>query len=160
MSAYGDIKRLVKNAPLSSTIWKSDAQNGKETSYITVHHLTLLAARQLPGFLEYLGAVFAKEVEDGLTYPQEGEMGQETFEAYFFAADVFVGIVGGPPSAERAEAASQLSIEEARDGRTWEECIAGYYYVGAASQCGDTLLIRPDELLDQTELSRTVFPCE
>jgi len=127
MSAYGDIKRLAKNAPLSSTIWNIDALNGH--SYVTVHHLTLLVARQLTGLLEYLGAVFAKEVEDGLTYPQEGEMGQDTFEAYFFAADVFVGVVGASESTDRTEGASQLSIQEAQAGRTWEECIAGYYYI-------------------------------
>lgn len=140
MSAYGDIKRLVNDAPLSSTIWITAALNGNESSYVTVHHLTLPIARQLPGLLTYLGAVFAKEVEDGLTYPQEGEMGQDTFEAYFFAADVFVGIVGGSPRTDRADAAIELSIEEAQVGRTWEECVAGYYYVGAISYCTDTLL--------------------
>jgi hypothetical protein len=78
--------------------------------------------------------VFAEEVESGLTYPQEGEMDQPSFENYFFAADVFVGIIGESLRADRAEAEIELDIDTARAGRRWHECVAGFYYVGAAIQ--------------------------
>lgn len=132
MSAYGEIKRTHSAAPLLSTTWAHPAAEKHRGDYITVHHLTLLTARALPGLLKYLAAVFAKEVEDGLTYPQEGEMLQGTFEAYFFAADVFVGVVGPSPRTATTAAGSDrqtLDIEKERGGRMWEECIAGFYYV-------------------------------
>jgi hypothetical protein len=135
MSAYGDIKRAQNAALLSSTVWvlpPRDPDSGSDTGYITVHHLTLATARAFPGLLEYLGGVFAKEVEDGLTYPQEGEMSQETFEAYFFAADVFIAIVGGGSPGTATAGAQELlnvSILTERGGKTWKDCIAGYYYV-------------------------------
>ncbi|KAF8967973.1 hypothetical protein BDZ97DRAFT_1655809 [Flammula alnicola] len=130
MSAYGDIKRVHNAAPLPATIWELSHRDGDRSGYISVHHLTLATARALPGLLEYLGSVFAKEVEDGLTYPQEGEMAQGTFEAYFFAADVFVGVVGTAPRTATTDAEHQkLDIETERGGRTWEESIAGFYYI-------------------------------
>ncbi|KIM40288.1 hypothetical protein M413DRAFT_176172 [Hebeloma cylindrosporum] len=135
MSAYGDIKRAQNAAPLSSTVWvlpPRDPGSGTDTGYITVHHLTLATARAFPGLLEYLGGVFAKEVEDGMTYPQEGEMTQETFETYFFAADVFVAIIGGKSREITTSGAQELlniGIETEKAGRTWNECIAGYYYI-------------------------------
>ena len=134
MSAYGEIKRTSGTAPLPSTVWAPPAKDGvvEGDRTISIHHLTLAAARGLPGLLEYLGKVFAKEVEDGLTYPQEGEMAQTTFEAYFFAADVFVGIVGQTsPSDVRPTSGNEgpLDIHEAVAQRSWEECVAGYYYV-------------------------------
>lgn len=135
MSAYGDIKRAQNAALLSSTVWvlpPRDRDSGSDTGYITVHHLTLATARALPSLLEYLAGVFAKEVEDGLTYPQEGEMSQETFEAYFFAADVFIAIVGGEsPGTPGAQKLLNASTFTEKGGRAWEDCIAGYYYVRA-----------------------------
>lgn len=134
MSAYGDIKRTNSSIRLTTTIWNFQSSRGSDGSatsgHISVHHFTLTTARALPGFLEYLGAIFAKEVTDGMTYPQEGDMGQEKFEDYFFSADVFVGIVGSLPRTivSGAEQPS-LEIEEERAGRTWHDCIAGYYYV-------------------------------
>lgn len=137
MSAYGDIKRAQNAALLSPTVWvfpprDPGSESGNDAGYITVHHLTLATARAFPGLLEYLGGIFAKEVEDGLTYPQEGEMSQETFEAYFFAADVFIAIVGGESPGTATAGAQELlnaSISMERGGRTWKDCIAGYYYV-------------------------------
>jgi hypothetical protein len=145
MSAYGDIKRIQSSGPLVSTLWILDkrplgAVDTSDVEYITVHHLTLKAAREHPGLLEYLGAVFAKEVEDGMTYPQEGDMPQATFEAYFFAADVFLGIVGKPAASHGslgtatgnlADGSSNNApgLIEERAGRSWEDCVAGYFYV-------------------------------
>ncbi|KAF8161278.1 hypothetical protein B0H34DRAFT_652788 [Crassisporium funariophilum] len=129
MSAYGDIKRNRSVAQLKSTVWGSQSAPDSGDN-IVIHHLTLTTARALPGLLEYLGAVFAKEIEDGLTYPQEGEMGQETFEAYFFAADVFVGVTElSPGTAIVSEAQQDIELERQRSGRSWDECIAGYYYI-------------------------------
>ncbi|KAH9485521.1 N-acetyltransferase aca1 [Psilocybe cubensis] len=142
MSAYGDIKRTVATSALPTTIWTrfspQNANTGESGTdqFISVHHLTLGMASALPGLLGYLGTVFAKEIEDGLTYPQEGEMEQKTFEAYFFAADVFVGIVGESlprtASGERVRSGDQAAVQDidaARGTRTWEECVAGYYYI-------------------------------
>ncbi|KAJ6624301.1 hypothetical protein B0H10DRAFT_1784954, partial [Mycena sp. CBHHK59/15] len=101
-------------------------------SCVTVHHLTLITVKSLPGLLEHLGAVMAKEIEDGMTYPQE-TMALDTFENYFFSGDVFLALVhvnsgtstiGGPEGTETV-----LSVEEARQSRAWDECIVGYYYV-------------------------------
>jgi len=129
MSAYGDIKRAQDAALVSSTVWELSARDtvsSSDTGYITVYHLTLATARTFPGLLEYLAGVFAKEVEDGLTYPQEGEISQETFEAYFFAADVFIAITGATAGAQES---INISLSTEKGGRTWDDCIAGYYYV-------------------------------
>lgn len=128
MSAYGDIKRTNSPVRLPPTIW--NPQSSRVSDGISVHHLTLTSARALPGILEYLGAIFSKEIADGMTYPQEGDMRQETFEAYFFSADVFVGILGSiSKAAVSGSERPNLEIEEERADRTWDDCIAGYYYV-------------------------------
>jgi len=132
MSAYGAIVRPVSTrAALAATIWQSRSTPQNLYGYLTIHHLTLSDARLLPGLVEYLCAVFAKEVDDGLTYPQEGDIGQEAFEGYFFAADVLVGVVGDGGTARSGEEGAEigLDINQARAERTWDECIAGFYYV-------------------------------
>ncbi|GLB37740.1 putative acetyltransferase (GNAT) family protein [Lyophyllum shimeji] len=129
MSAYGSIKRSTQDsAPLPASIWPVQAASD-HGAYVSVHHLTLSTAQHLEGLLDYLNAVFAQEVEDGLTYPQEGEMGRSTFEAYFFSADVFVGMVGSPGQMNNREGEVDLDIEVARGGRPWDQCVAGFYYI-------------------------------
>ncbi|KAJ7125088.1 hypothetical protein C8R44DRAFT_782276 [Mycena epipterygia] len=128
MSAYGAIIRSNANLsahPLPPTFWDIGRKVG-EPSYVTVHHLT--APKSLAGLVEYLGAIMAKEIEDGMTYPQE-TMPIDAFENYFFSGDVFLAIshLGGVGGAEGTE--TNLTIEEARQERTWEECVAGFYYV-------------------------------
>ena len=127
MSAYGDIKAPDSHTLLATTIWPTK----KTGSYVTIHHLKLSTARQLPGLVEYLNAVFARVVEDGRTYPQEGEMGNEAFEKYFFAADVFLGIVGTSYKAE-GQNIIDATVEDVHVGRPWEECVAGFYYVSTS----------------------------
>ena len=132
MSAYGEIRRGSTSSIsiLPSTIWGSKSHGSDSDGRITVHHLTLTTARQLPGLLEYLNRIFANEIKNGQTYPQEGEMAQVTFEAYFFAADVFVGIFGGLSKECMTEGGNaEVDIDDARATRSWEECVAGYYYV-------------------------------
>lgn len=134
MSAYGAIVRpSPSDTPLPSTIWPLASANSNAHGYLTIHHLTLSTARMLPGLIEHLNIAFAKEVEDGFTYPQEGEIGKETFEGYFFAADVLVGIIGatGRPIVEGTEL--DLDIDGAQAGRTWDDCVAGFYYVSPES---------------------------
>ncbi|RDX49289.1 hypothetical protein OH76DRAFT_1403862 [Lentinus brumalis] len=139
MSAYGAIKR-DNIAPPSSTTWRLQSKRQDSPKYLTVHHVTLEIAKQYPGLVDYLHRVFADELERGQTYPQEilaGEVySRDQFDAYYFAADVLVAVLGLP--AQRgvadpldAEDGSQVSIGfvEAIGGRTWEECIAGCYYV-------------------------------
>ena len=132
MSAYGEIKRAYNAASLPATKWKGPATGSTgHGACITVHHLTLGSARSLPGLIQYLSAVFEKEVEDGLTYPQEGDMPQSTFEAYFFAADVFVGLVGEDLSVDVMRTATEhagdhdsaaADIETQRAGRRSSVC--------------------------------------
>ncbi|KAF8633432.1 hypothetical protein AX17_004603 [Amanita inopinata Kibby_2008] len=134
MSAYGVIKvHSSSNVVLPSTAWpcRPNASGGHANSYVTLHHLKLSTAQQLPGLVEYLNNVFTKVVEDGRTYPQEGEMGQEAFRNYFFAADVFVGIINISQGlgALGSGAEVDLTIDASRGERSWEACIAGFYYV-------------------------------
>ncbi|KAF9467627.1 hypothetical protein BDZ94DRAFT_1248581 [Collybia nuda] len=131
MSAYGAIKRpdSADHVLLAPRIWPVNSSGSQGSQYLTTHHLTLAVARQLPGLIEHLAIIFAKEVDDGLTYPQEGIMDRSTFEDYFFAGDVFVGIIGEVARTERSEADLELTIDDARSGRAWGDCIAGFYYV-------------------------------
>ncbi|KAI0692110.1 hypothetical protein BC835DRAFT_1278284 [Cytidiella melzeri] len=138
MSAYGAIAAPNRpSTPLATTFWhcKKQLASSSPPQYVTVHHLTLEAASTLPGLVSYLHAVFADELERGMTYPQEilpGEVyTQAMFVAYFFAADVLLAITGldEAPEAATDGSAVQLKVEEARRGRSWEECVAGVYYV-------------------------------
>ncbi|CAA7264071.1 unnamed protein product [Cyclocybe aegerita] len=123
-------------APLPSTIWVASrpsttgADSTSTPIHISIYHLTLTTARALPGLIEYLRDVFARVVEDGMTYPQEEPLTQGAFEAYFFAADAFIGIIGKSPRADVVDGEHQATdIDAERDGRTWEEAVAGCYYV-------------------------------
>ncbi|RPD57750.1 hypothetical protein L226DRAFT_537624 [Lentinus tigrinus ALCF2SS1-7] len=139
MSAYGAIKRS-NSAPLLSTTWRLQSKRPDSPKYLTVHHITLETAKQYPGLVDYLYRVFADELERGQTYPQEIQPGEvysrDQFDAYYFAADVLVAVLGlpaqdGVADPLDAEDGSQVSVGfgEAIGGRTWEECIAGCYYV-------------------------------
>jgi len=136
MSAYGAIERAANSTvPLESTIWACKPhprRKDAEPTQLTVHHLTLSTARSLPGLIDHLRTTFALDVEAGRTYPQETMASEGAFEAYFFAADVFVAVVGeadGHPAEEQGIRKTNASIEDSRKGRNWEDCIAGFYYV-------------------------------
>ncbi|KAF5380349.1 hypothetical protein D9615_004698 [Tricholomella constricta] len=129
MSAYGSMKRSTADgSPLPTKLWPVKPASDKD-HYVTTHHLTLSAARHLEGLLDHLNALFAKEVDDGLTYPQEGDIDRSAFEDYFFSADVFVGIVGGTGQLDRREGEIEIDVDTARSGRSWDECVAGFYYI-------------------------------
>lgn len=61
---------------------------------------------------------------EGKSYPQHGPMTREEFVNYFFGSTTIVGILHSSP-----ETAKFATIEEARGGRSWEESVAGCYYV-------------------------------
>jgi hypothetical protein len=146
MSAYGVISK-VNCTPLQSTLWPipvSTATSNLQSSgivsfearHLTVHHLTLALATPLSDLVFHLHTWFAEEVKEGLTYPQEGEIQRDAFEAYFFAADVFVAIIGYGDDDRLVSDAEECTvetvktgIEQARSGRPWEDCVAGFYYV-------------------------------
>lgn len=132
MSAYGAIQRAESTTLLATTIWPVGNSVGAEASrYATIHHLTLTLALQCDGLLDYLHSAFSEEVEGGLTYPQEGEMNRTAFEAYFFAADVFVAIISSRERHVNTPGTEvDIGVEQARGGRSWDICIAGFYYVG------------------------------
>ena len=154
MSAYGAIaSSTVSRSALPSTIWpgrrprpnpEATAAPSSSPPYLTLHHLTLSRAAALPGLIAYLHTVFAYLIEEGATYPQEtapGEMYErQAFETYFFAGDVIVGIAGSGEEDEASQLAVErdglgeakeigVDIDAARAGRTWEQCVAGFYYV-------------------------------
>lgn len=165
MSAYGSIERPELLDTLPCKLWRliSTPPDSPNRDYVTTHHLTRSSAHRLTGLLEHLTVVFADEVDSGLTYPQEGDINQSSFESYFFAADVIVGIIGGTPRADRAEAEIELDIDMARAGRPWDQCVAGFYYVGTAVQVAMDGMA-PDakfcEMADQAQLPRTLVACK
>ncbi|KAL0570948.1 hypothetical protein V5O48_010013 [Marasmius crinis-equi] len=129
MSAYGAIERSGRQGvTLPSTIWSGKSRNDL-SARVTIHHLTLETAQVLPGLLEHLALVFAKEVDDGRTYPQEGSIDSASFRSYFFAADVLVAVKLDDEGSEQDGAEIGIGIEEARRQRLWEDCVAGFYYI-------------------------------
>jgi hypothetical protein len=136
MSAYGAILRASRDTLLPSTVWQSVGKEDRPSRAITVHHLTLDSARRSSGLIEYLWTTFAQVVEDGMTYPQEGPINQAEFEAYFFSGDVFIGISPLPQGTSNDfiepltdGSLIDLNLDSARAERSWEQCVAGFYYV-------------------------------
>ncbi|CAD6891162.1 unnamed protein product [Tilletia laevis] len=160
MSAYGAITRT---GPSSTTVTESSASlpsslwpTRNPAIKLSIHQIPNLVSVQALSsdseggtLLEHLRSTFASTVEDGRTYPQEdvsGFRGEGTaFESYFFAADVFVGVLEDAeslptlgPEIEGMEGrlieaggvtAPGALLEAARNGRTWKEAVAGFYYV-------------------------------
>ncbi|EFI28130.1 MPR1 [Coprinopsis cinerea okayama7 len=135
MSAYGEVKRSQASvAPLPSTFWRTslgaDSKGAPET--IAVHHLTLQIIEKYDALLDYLREVFAAVVEEGRTYPQEGDINEKSFQSYFFAADVFVGVAVTSPSSQEHQCSdgaltSHESLELA--SKDWRGSVSGFYYV-------------------------------
>lgn len=146
MSAYGAISTAGRpKEPLASTIWHTKVKDSQDAQtspkYLTLHHLTLSTADKLPGLVSSLHKSFADELERGRTYPQEilqgDEYTQSAFESYFFAADAIVAIIGYDDSLFQSKPDGSVvtqTVEEAQSGRTWEESLAGVYYVGVTLQ--------------------------
>ena len=130
MSAYGQIKRATQDGCILRTrVWHTRAK-AEENNWLYTYHLTLSEAQHRDGLVEYLHSVFSKVLEDGLTYPQEGHMDLSSFRDYYFAADVIVAITGPSPSAAEQEGMEVDSdLDGVRCGRSWEECVGGFYYV-------------------------------
>ncbi|KIK96702.1 hypothetical protein PAXRUDRAFT_825681 [Paxillus rubicundulus Ve08.2h10] len=131
MSAYGSISRPSRASYLPSTAWQSprDAH-----AFVTLHHIDQSAINLHPGLFDYLHSTFADEVDKGLTYPQEDVRDPNTFGAYFFGADVFVAISSSGDITTKTELEGdikevEMNLEGARGGRSWEECVTGFYYV-------------------------------
>ncbi|KAK0551989.1 hypothetical protein OC846_003073 [Tilletia horrida] len=151
MSAYGAILRsnAASAGSLPATLWPTRDPSLK----LSVHHLTLSSALALPldasnsSLLDHLRSTFADLIEQGRTYPQEDiatfQKDGKGFESYFFAADVFIGVlereddasVGAEMQGTEGKFVSNepgseaSSVEKARKGRLWKEAVAGFYYV-------------------------------
>ncbi|GBE81053.1 hypothetical protein BKA93DRAFT_812063 [Sparassis latifolia] len=158
MSAYGAILGPSRTVTLPSTLWHlRTTRTRSDVNHLTIHHLTVSTALALPGLLPYLHAVFADELDRGLSYPQEilaGEIyTEEMFKAYYFAGDVLIAVLGDGKEDSKAHDGGEISqgIEEARNGRSWEDCIAGCYYVkpnypGRSSHiCNAGFLVPPSQ---------------
>lgn len=136
MSAYGAIKRTgLSSSTLAPTIWASKTKEGTLEG-VSVYHLRRESAQDLPGLVEYLHETFVKYVEEGRTYPQEGDMNKETFETYFLAEDLFLGVkpiatVGAPSSEIVDGQETRVTILDAKGARSWDDTIAGFYYVSS-----------------------------
>ncbi|KAI9465302.1 hypothetical protein BJY52DRAFT_676225 [Lactarius psammicola] len=136
MSAYGTIAAPSRPVDLLlPTVWKlpEPAPPGKPAApfrRLVIHHLRLDGAQALPGLVEYTHRIFAAEVEEGRTYPQEAPHTRAAFEAYFWAADVIVAIGTNSSDDDRIGSGSGPDVvEAARAGRSWEDALVGFYYV-------------------------------
>lgn len=136
MSAYGTISNPSSSvAPLASTVWtiSHKTDTARSCTYITLYHFRLDTIKVFPELLKHLHVSFADELARGITYPQElapGEKyGLQSFEAYFFSSDVFVAIAGDGSSEIENGSSTSISADAARNGRTWKQCVAGFYYV-------------------------------
>ncbi|KAJ7772148.1 hypothetical protein DFH07DRAFT_803893 [Mycena maculata] len=131
MSAYGTIVRSnseFPSNPLPTTFWDVRPTDAGQQRYVTIHHLSVSTAKSLDGLIEYLGVIMAKEIEDGMTYPQE-TMALDAFESYFFSGDVFLAILHSGDNGGLEGTETNLTIQDARQGRAWSDCVVGYYYV-------------------------------
>jgi len=134
MSAYGAVSRPARSSYLPTTVWPHPRD------FVTLFHIDLSAIVD-PGLFDYLHTIFADEVEQGLTYPQEDMHDPDVFKAYFFAADVVIAIIGdgsgvtpGPlaePDSAPGSAVKEVAVDlnTACAGRSWEACLVGFYYV-------------------------------
>jgi hypothetical protein len=130
MSAYGSLPPRPESAPLPTTVYTLPKAPNHD-SVLTLHHLTLSRTLACPGIIETLYSAFAVELERGLTYPQES-VTTDGFSAYFFAADVIVGVltsIDKVPNKINDGDEVEINIDDARGERGWEECITGFYYV-------------------------------
>ena len=134
MSAYGAVSRPARSSYLSTTVWPHPRD---PHAVVTLFHIDLAAIVD-PGFLDHLHAIFADEIERGLTYPQEDMRDLDAFKAYFFAADVVIAIAGdgsgvtpNPLTADGAPVAKEVAadLDTVRAGRSWDACLVGFYYV-------------------------------
>lgn len=75
--------------------------------------------------------IFNATVRDGRTYPQEHELDEDTFAAYYLAADLFVGVwVARDESlaeAESRELPSDTTLSSLVAGRPWADAVVGMY---------------------------------
>jgi hypothetical protein len=69
---------------------------------------------------------------EGQTYPQHGPVTASSFTSYFYGAGgLFVGLVVGADEEEQEGEVTggmeQVTIEEARAGRPWVDCLGGFF---------------------------------
>ncbi|KAG8883975.1 hypothetical protein FRB97_005419 [Tulasnella sp. 331] len=88
---------------------------------LVIFHVTLdsIPADLIP----LLHDEFSAELQRGNSYPQQGPIDIDAFKAYFFAADVFVGI------AVTGQVDTPTTLELARAERSWSSCVWGFYYI-------------------------------
>ncbi|KAF8500689.1 hypothetical protein BU17DRAFT_34520, partial [Hysterangium stoloniferum] len=89
----------------------------------SIHHL--ISATIPYALAGHLYATFQAELDRGVTYPREHPMTRQGFDTYFLGSDCFVGILH---ASDKAPAAG-VSLEEAAEGKDWEQTVGGVYYV-------------------------------
>lgn len=99
-----------KSEKLDSTTWNLPTEKN-----LYVHHLNdpSNAPKEL---LSRLHQLFNFIIEEGRTYPIETPMSVEQFKSYFFAADLFVGLLVDKPLSEIGD-------------NEWDVVLGGCYYV-------------------------------
>ncbi|EIM19763.1 hypothetical protein E3Q22_03116 [Wallemia mellicola] len=99
-----------KSEKLDSTTWNLPTEKK-----LYVHHLNdpSNAPKEL---LSRLHQLFNFIIEEGRTYPIETPMSVEQFKSYFFAADLFVGLLVDKPLSEIGD-------------NEWDVVLGGCYYV-------------------------------
>ena len=75
--------------------------------------------------------MFNATLRDGRTYPQEQELDEATFAAYYLAADLFVGVWvardEGVTEAESRELLPDTTLSSLVAGRPWADAVVGMY---------------------------------
>ncbi|KAG9000844.1 hypothetical protein FRB94_005122 [Tulasnella sp. JGI-2019a] len=111
--------------PLRDTISRPAASaalpvDSIEVTSLCISHVTLETAPA--DLIQFLHHEFSAELLRGNTYPQEEALDLDAFKAYYFAADVFIGIVVPRDS-------TPTTLEMAGAGRPWPTCVSGFYYI-------------------------------
>ncbi|KAG7535963.1 hypothetical protein FFLO_03561 [Filobasidium floriforme] len=137
--AYGSIPPPPTSAPLPTLSYTLPDERRLTCFPVTRETLP-------EGAGEYLWGLFNEELATGKTYPQEAPVTLPDFLSYFFGATCILGIVSSSPSSPSSSSTSEeecksvedptkdspsenITIEEAVEGRGWEECLVGCYYI-------------------------------
>ncbi|WWC70091.1 uncharacterized protein I206_104038 [Kwoniella pini CBS 10737] len=73
--------------------------------------------------IKYLEKVFAKELEGGKSYPQEGPLTYEEFVSYFFGSTTIIGIV------QHNSEEIKKTLKDALINKNLENSLGGCYYI-------------------------------
>lgn len=139
--AYGAIPPPLTTAPLPTLAYSLPNGHRLTTHPLTSHTAPIELAQFLHGvfneelastcrLFRFLLSLTLETSKGGRTYPQEGPQSLDAFTAYFFGAATIIGIVSPCPEPLVEDGTPvELTLEQACDGRAWEVCVGGTFYV-------------------------------